>query len=436
VGGPSIIFQHYHEKNKTKIRDDKVCKCVLGFDANALYLESIAKEMLCGEHIIVEPYEGILDDVLNEKFFGVMECDIDVPENLKDVFSEMSPIFKNTDISYNDISEDTKRQVKPTYKSRKLIGSMFGRKMLFHTSLLKWYLSKGLEVTNITLAVKYNPKQPFKDFEAAVSDARRKGDSNKDYKLIGEMMKLIGNSAYGKCLTNFLKHESVSIVPDEKYAKNVRKINYKSHQDLVEGYEFRFAKTQHKQNLPIQIGFAVYQLAKLRMLQFYYDFVDFYFDRSDFQYCEMDTDSAYIAFSSENLDKLVKPHLVTHFIENKHLWFGRDDTEANKLYDKRTPGLFKLEFRGDGIVALASKMYYCFGEQDKFSSKGINRKQNSITKRRYLDALENLMEQQFVNKGFRVKNNQISTYQLTKSGMKLFNDKRLRTGFTTKPPNM
>lgn len=66
----------------------------------------------------------------------------------------------------------------------------------------------------------------------------------------------------------------------------------------------------------------------------------------------MDTDSAYIAFSSENLDELVKPHLVTHFIENQHLWFGRDDTEVNKLYDKRTPGLFKLEFKGDGIVAL------------------------------------------------------------------------------------
>jgi hypothetical protein len=81
-------------------------------------------------------------------------------------------------------------------------------------------------------------------------------------------------------------------------------------------------------------------------------------------------------------------------------------------------------------------MYYCFGEQDKFSSKGINRKQNNITRQRYLDALENITEQQFVNKGFRVKNNQISTYQLTKSGMKLFNDKRLRAGFSTNPPNI
>jgi hypothetical protein len=65
----------------------------------------------------------------------------------------------------------------------------------------------------------------------------------------------------------------------------------------------------------------------------------------------MDTDSAYIAFSSENLHELVKPHLVTHFTENKQFWFGRDDTKENELYDKRTPGLFKLEFKGDGIVS-------------------------------------------------------------------------------------
>ena len=48
-------------------------------------------------------------------------------------------------------------------------------------------------------------------------------------------------------------------------------------------------------NLPFQVGFFVYQYAKLRMLQFYYDFFDKYLDRADFQTCEMDKDSAYIA---------------------------------------------------------------------------------------------------------------------------------------------
>ena len=54
-------------------------------------------------------------------------------------------------------------------------------------------------------------------------------------------------------------------------------------------------------DVPIQVGCAVYDLAKLRMLEFYYDFIDKYIDRSDIVYCQMDTDSAYIASALKNL---------------------------------------------------------------------------------------------------------------------------------------
>jgi hypothetical protein len=108
----------------------------------------------------------------------------------------------------------------------------------------------------------------------------------------------------------------------------------------------------------------------------------------------------------------------------------------NKLYDSRTPGLFKLEYQGDGIISLASRMCYCFGEQDKFSSKGINKKQNDITKQKYLNALKSNDTQESVNNGFRVKDNQMYTYSLTKTGMKLFNDKRPRVGFETFPSEL
>ena len=42
VGGPSIIFNRYHEANKTYIRGiDKLCKNIIGYDANALYIISM-----------------------------------------------------------------------------------------------------------------------------------------------------------------------------------------------------------------------------------------------------------------------------------------------------------------------------------------------------------------------------------------------------------
>jgi hypothetical protein len=47
-------------------------------------------------------------------------------------------------------------------------------------------------------------------------------------------------------------------------------------------------------DLPMQFGCFVYRYAKLRMLEFYYDFIHVFVDRRDFQYCAMDTDSAYM----------------------------------------------------------------------------------------------------------------------------------------------
>ena len=73
-------------------------------------------------------------------------------------------------------------------------------------------------------------------------------------------------------------------------------------------------------DLPIQIGFMVYQYVKLKMLRFYYDFLTKYIDRRDFQLCEMDTDSLYFALSSTNLDGIVIPEKREAYYSERHLW--------------------------------------------------------------------------------------------------------------------
>jgi len=65
-------------------------------------------------------------------------------------------------------------------------------------------------------------------------------------------------------------------------------------------------KKQVKIDRPYQCGVASYHLAKLRMLQFYYNFMDRYIDREDFEYIQMDTDSAYMAISADTLDDVIK----------------------------------------------------------------------------------------------------------------------------------
>jgi hypothetical protein len=130
--------------------------------------------------------------------------------------------------------------------------------------------------------------------------------------------------------------------------------------------------------LPLQIGVAVYHLAKLRKLDFYYYFIDKYINRSDFELLEIDTDSNYFAFSEDNIEKLIKPEMREKYENDKykflpseseelHPTFNVDEVRFNYAqYDKRTPGLFKVETTKYKMISLCSKMYCAAGDTDYF----------------------------------------------------------------------
>ena len=77
-------------------------------------------------------------------------------------------------------------------------------------------------------------------------------------------------------------------------------------------------KKKIKCDLPIQIGFFVFTYAKMRKLQFYYHCIDAFLDRRDFQYLEMDTDSAYMSPTGDLLEELVNPDKKEEFAASKH----------------------------------------------------------------------------------------------------------------------
>lgn len=63
VGGPSLVFHRYHEKDRTFIRpaeytDPKPCKLIYGVDANALYLWSIMQKMPTGHFVRRKKEDG------------------------------------------------------------------------------------------------------------------------------------------------------------------------------------------------------------------------------------------------------------------------------------------------------------------------------------------------------------------------------------------
>ena len=218
-----------------------------------------------------------------------------------------------------------------------------------------------------------------------MSDARRVGNADPSKAIIVDTMKLVsclntgktldgecfskqktctnfilisqvGNSGYGKTITNQLKHVDVQYCTDAEASRKVNTHPFRKLENITEDtYEVQSCKNSINFNLPMQVGFFVYQYAKLCMLQFYYDFLDKYLDCADFQMCEMDTDSAYIAIAWDSIESLVKPELREEFQQDKCNWFPRTDTREHKAYYRRTPGLFKVEWEGEGIIGLCSK---------------------------------------------------------------------------------
>ena len=335
-----------------------------------------------------------------------------------------------------------------------------GEKILLATPLLRWYLAHGLVVDHVYQIIEYEPKPCFQNFGDSVSAARRAGDADPDKAIIADTIKLLGNSGYGKTVTNIDRHREVKYCTEVGTSSHINNKRFRQLDVVTDDvYEITSNKARLTYDLPLHIGFFVYQYAKLRMLQFYYDFIDRYVDRSLFQYCEMDTDSAYIALAGESIDELVAPEHREHYFRNRSQWLPteccdnhKDDyvhtrlagrtwtaTEpcclARKAFDKRTPGLFKIEWCGDCFIGLCSKTYYCFGSTDKCTTKGLNKRQNTMDKHALLSVLTNRRSGSGVNRGFRVHNSSMITYIQERAALTYFYPKRkvLEDGITTAP---
>ena len=111
------------------------------------------------------------------------------------------------------------------------------------------------------------------------------------------------------------KHQKIEYVKGNRdISLKVNLPTFRKMEDLGDDFaEIELMKAHQKLNLPIQIGFAILQYAKLKMLEWYYDFLLEYVDRDDFEYIEMDTDSAYFAITAPTLEDVIKPEKKEDF---------------------------------------------------------------------------------------------------------------------------
>ncbi|XP_070178816.1 uncharacterized protein, partial [Littorina saxatilis] len=463
----------------------------------------------------IDPFRGlakitctdIVQAVKQGSLFGLVQCDVEVPERLRDYFSEMPPIFKNTVVGREVIGEFMKTYAERhrllTQPRKTLIGSFTGKHILLITPLLQWYLHHGLKVLDVQQVVEYRPQRCFKAFGETVSHARRQGDQDPSKAILADTFKLLGNSAYGKTITNIAKHTDVSFTDKKRAQKLINDSLFRKLTPLTEKvFEVEMTKSTLNWNLPLQIGFFVYQYAKLRMLQFHFDLVDKFLSRDDYQLCEMDTDSLYMvlstpsfedavklslraqstdkfvsrtdyqllemdtdslymALSASTLEEVVHPELREQFYQVYNQWFPAQACDQHETafqntrlanapwdstlcqactarvqYDKRTPGLFKTEYQGNAFIGLCSKTYFCEGDSgSKFSSKGLNKNKNKLTKESYQQVLLTQESGGGTNTGFKTDGKSMFTYSQTRKSLSFFYIKRViaSDGISTLP---
>ena len=387
VGGPSLVFTRRHVAGETRIRshqyeDARLCTRILGYDANSLYPSTMMKEMPCGPGYVKsydnpEAYARVFPQFLwMEEWFGFAEVDI-VPEELWLEFEEFPPLFINRGVPDSAVPQHMHNYLQQSGRKRfpeqpKLLGVMSAKKILLYAPLLVWYLNRGLKLTAVYRTIDYEPREIFSWFVNEVANNRRKGDADKDKALLAEVSKLLGNSAYGKFIEAVERHTNTIYTCDEEEVdKSLRSARFKTLEEIGPAYKVELRKSKITIDRPFQVGIVVYQLAKLRMLQFYYEFLDFYLDRRDFELIQMNTDSMYFALSREKLEDAVRPGYETQFEEEKKRWLAWDK------WSNREPGLFKLEKEATSGIALCSKCYHMEDQatgKAKVSSKGVNKR--------------------------------------------------------------
>ena len=169
-------------------------------------------------------------------------------------------------------------------KNKKLMGTLSATRILLYEPLLQWYINHGAKITRVYRTIDYTPKKIFEWFVKEVTEARRTGDVDKSKALLADVFKLLGNSGYGKLIEALERQTNVIYTKDEKVVDRALRSAYFSDLDEIgEAYELESRKARITIRRPFQVGIAVYQLAKLRMLEFYYDFLDRYLDRKGFR---------------------------------------------------------------------------------------------------------------------------------------------------------
>ncbi|ELU09008.1 hypothetical protein CAPTEDRAFT_214459 [Capitella teleta] len=250
-------------------------------------------------------------------------------------------------------------------RNNRLVNSKEGTKVLLHTPYLATLLKYGYQITRVYTYWEFPRGKPFQSFVDRAMVERKKNSPS------AGTWKLLINSFYGGTIMDKRNYnKTCSTSSDTKRGAMVMSPTFR---DLIplgaksQAHIISSSAFVHL-NVPTHLGKTILDLAKLHMVEFYYEVVK----KLNGRLISFDTDAFTFALDPSTTI------LGTMDSATVHKWF--DDTEnPERLGTKKkwTPGLFHLESKGTCARAVGPKMV-CVSNKDggtaaKVSCKGIKR---------------------------------------------------------------
>ena len=394
-------------------------------DANNLYGAAMSKKL---------PIKGFkwLDDIerIDEEFIKeyneisdkgyVIEADVDCPQELHDLHSDMSFLPERMVIN----------------KTKKLVCNLHNKKnYVVHINMLKQALSHGLKLKKVHRVIEFEQEAWLKKYIDFNTDLRAKAtnDFEKDF------FKLMNNAVFGKTMENVRKHRDIKLVKtDKKRNKLVSEPNchtMKLIDDNLAIIEMR--KVKVKMNKPIYLGLSILELSKITMYEYCYDYVKIkYEDRV--RLCYMDTDSFVLKVRTKYFYKDISEDVKDRF-DTSNFYYDRPLPIG---VNKKVVGLMKDELGGGIItefIALRPKAY-SYRTDDLVELKKAKGTKKCVVKKMlgFDDYKKCLFEKKKVLKSqqrFKSENHTVYTECINKITLSCDDDKRIVTsdGITSYP---
>ena len=339
--------------------------------------------------------------------------------------SQFPALISKTNISYNQLSDFQRKNLKENYKSSEKLISHLGYDKNSYVSFEIYEIMKSLGYKlNIKKILEYRHENFMKPYIDFLFEKKSYYKSIKDIGM-SNTFKILANSLFGVTMTRvdrFKEFKIVTIV--EQVDKQVKKTNYSCRNIVNEDLSIiELEKISIVYSYPILIGSIILQNSKVHMYDYLYKIYPRLFG-DDYKVLYMDTDSIYAKLNMTHEKYL-------EILENNKDLFG---SHLGKI----KPEEEILNNPIQEAIFLSSKCYIYICKSDIpdnnnklknniLHTKGIS---DSYSKQ-YID--HNLFKEMLLNNNkpekisfniISVKNQKILTKEITKYNIEFLNDKR------------